>query len=137
MPNEPRAIPERAALRVSVADPDPVARTAVSNLLQSLGAVVDCHETAETLLAGLGTALPSCIVICTSLPDMPGLDLLHELRRRGSKVPAIVLAADGDVAQAVLAMRAGALDFVEKPKYAGAIVKHVTPLLERDVDPGL
>jgi FixJ family two-component response regulator len=58
---------------------------------------------------------PGCVVLDVRLPDGSGLELLEELNAEEPHLPAIVISAYGDVATVVRAMRAGALNFLEKP----------------------
>lgn len=57
----------------------------------------------------------SCLIADVRMPGMNGLELQEELVRRGSKLPVIIVTGHGDVAMAVRAMKAGAIDFLEKP----------------------
>ena len=57
----------------------------------------------------------SCLIADVRMPGMNGLELQEELVRRGSKLPVIIITGHGDVAMAVRAMKAGAIDFLEKP----------------------
>ena len=123
--------PHRAAL-VCVVDPDPAVRRSVAALLRALGAEVEGYATAREFLARLPTAVPVCVVAESRLPDMSGIALLQELRARGLHIPTILLSADADVSGAVHAMRAGALDFIEKPYIDRALVTQVAPILDVD-----
>lgn len=91
-------------------------------VLDSLHALLSAHgfETvlcgsAEQLLEDLDTEKRACIVLDLNLPGLSGLDLLDQLNRMEARAPVIILTAHGDVPIAVKAMRAGAVDFVEKP----------------------
>jgi two-component system response regulator FixJ len=117
---------------VSVVDPDAASRRHVAALLGSLGAEVEAFATAREFLARLPRTIPRCVIAEARLPDMSGLALLQELRARGLGIPTILLATDADVGAAVEAMRAGALDFIEKPLVDRALVTQVTPILEDD-----
>ena len=117
---------------VCVVDPDPAVRRSVAKLLRSLGAQVEGYATAREFLAQLPTAIPSCLIAEAQLPDMPGLTLLQELRGRGLDTPVILLSSEADVTSAVAAMRAGALDFIEKPYIDRALAAQVGSILELD-----
>jgi two-component system response regulator FixJ len=115
---------------VSVIDPDASVRRSVSKLLHALGAQVECYATAKEFLDHLPTAIPAVVIAEARLPDLSGLTLLQELRGRGLDIPVILLSSDADVTSAVTAMRAGALDFIEKPFIDRALAAQLGPILE-------
>ena len=117
---------------VYLVDPDPSVQRSVKKLLGALGAVTETFHSARELLSALPRNVPSCIIAEARLPDMSGLALLQELRARGLAIPVILLSSDADVTSAVTAMRAGALDFIEKPWIDRALVAQVGPILELD-----
>jgi FixJ family two-component response regulator len=128
-PVEP--VPKTVPL-VCVVDADPEVRRNVGALLGALGADARGYATAQEFLATLATEVPVCVVADAHLPDLPGLELLRELRARGLQIPTILLSTDADIAGAVTAMRAGALDFIEKPYIDRALVTQVAPILGLD-----
>ena len=124
----------QAAPLVCLVDPDPMVQRSVKKLLKALGAVIEVFPSARDLLARLPDGIPACIITEARLPDMTGLALLQELRARGLNIPVILLSSDADVSSAVTAMRAGALDFIEKPYIDRALVAQVGPILELDAN---
>jgi two-component system response regulator FixJ len=66
-------------------------------------------------LAGVKRAEPGCILLDVRMPVMDGLEVQAELNDRGVVMPVIVLTGHGDINTAVIAMKAGASDFIEKP----------------------
>ena len=98
---------------VHVIDDDEAARDALRFLLMTARRNVHAYASAQEFLAA--AAAPGCIVTDVRMPDMTGLELLTELKRRGVSHPVIVITGHGDVALAVDAMKAGAADFLEKP----------------------
>jgi FixJ family two-component response regulator len=118
---------------VCVVDADPAVRESVRALLGTIGAEVRGYGRGHELLDALhdGRA-PACIIADLGLPDIGGLALLGELRARGVRVPTILLSTEADVSSAVSAMRAGALDFIEKPYIDRALLNQVAPLLHYD-----
>jgi FixJ family two-component response regulator len=128
-----RNLPSPETPLVFVADPDASVQRSVKSLLSAIGARVEVFATARDLLERLSGAIPACVIAEARLPDLPGLALLQELRDRGHSVPVILLSSDADVTSAVHAMRAGAIDFIEKPYIDRALVAQVAPLL--DVEP--
>jgi two-component system response regulator FixJ len=115
---------------VSIVDPDlPLARR-LAELLGGVGADVSVFPDAETFLAAPPGAL-ACVISALQLPGINGIELIGELRGRGIRAPVILLAGDGNVETAVSAIRAGALDFIEKPHVDRLLAWHVARLLER------
>ena len=118
---------------VCVVAPDAELRSSVAAVLARLGAAVQLFGSAHEFLKSLAVAVPACVVADTQLPDMPGLALLQELRARGLRIPTILLASEADISGAVMAMRAGAVDVIEKPYIDRALALQVAPLLGLDV----
>jgi two-component system, LuxR family, response regulator FixJ len=106
---------ESEQLLVAVVDDDPAVRDSVQLLLKSVGLTGAGFATAQEFLGRQDPGKVGCLVLDVRLPGMSGLALLELLRQRGADVPAVVVSAYGDVPTAVRAMKAGALDFLEKP----------------------
>jgi two-component system response regulator FixJ len=102
---------------VHVVDDDTAVRRSLAMLLRSTRHQVETYGSAEALLqAAEATGLAQgCIVLDVRMPGMDGLSLMEVLSRRGIRLPVVVVTGHGDIPLAVRAMRAGALDFVEKP----------------------
>jgi FixJ family two-component response regulator len=72
---------------------------------------------------------PACLITELYLPGISGLELLGELRARALQIPAIVLTSAGDVPTAVRVMRAGAVDFIDKPCFHQLLLNRVRQVL--------
>lgn len=98
---------------VHIVDDDEAIRDSLSLLLGSVGFPVATYPSAEAFL----TVAPQggCLIIDVRMPGMGGIELQQELVRRGRRIPVIVMTGHADVPLAVQAMKAGAVDFVEKP----------------------
>jgi two-component system response regulator FixJ len=103
-----------AAETVFVIDDDPGVRESLRALLEAAGYGVKDFSSAEAFLAQSGS-LPGCLITDVRMPEMDGIALQEELIRRGAAIPIIVITGHGDVPLAVRAMKAGAIDFIEKP----------------------
>ena len=100
---------------VHVVDDEAEVCNAVAMLLRSVGLQSRTYGSAQAFLEGYRPGTPGCIVLDVRLPGMSGLELQERLQRSGITLPVIVMTGHGDIQMAVRAMRAGALDFVEKP----------------------
>jgi two-component system response regulator FixJ len=101
---------------VCLVDDDMAVLDALRLYLQTKGLEVRCFRSGEAFLEGLGSGLaPVCLVTDVRMPGMSGLDLQRELRRRAVTFPIILITGHGEVAMAVDAIKAGALNFIEKP----------------------
>lgn len=117
---------------VFVVDDDPGIRDSVAWLLQSVKLPVETFATADDFLAAFSPDRPGCLVLDVRLPGKSGLELLDELRQRGSLLPVIVVTAFGEVHSTVRAMKGGALDVMEKPTRDQALLDRVQEALERN-----
>jgi len=125
-----------AAATIHVVDDDEAVRRSLALLLGSFGHATRTYASAEDLLAGLDVLEPGCAVIDIRMPGMDGLALQHALQARGSTMPIVIVTGHADVAVAVQAMKAGAVDFIEKPFEEQAILDAVRAALERCGDEG-
>ena len=104
-----------AETTVYVVDDDEAVRRFLRGLIQSVGLRVETHATAQEFLDAYEVGSPGCLLLDIRMPGMSGLELQAELKRRGIDLPVIILTGHGDVKVAVHAMKAGAVDFIEKP----------------------
>ena len=100
---------------VHVIDDDADVRQSLAFLLSTAGLAVRVHESAASFLAGLDGIQDGCIVTDVRMPGIDGIELQRRLKLMNNSMPVIVITGHGDVALAVEAMKAGALDFIEKP----------------------
>jgi two-component system response regulator FixJ len=115
---------------VHIVDDDEAVRQSLAFLLGSAGLTVRLYDSASAFLAGLAGVKAGCLVTDVRMPDMTGIELLQQLRARACKLPAIVITGHGDVPLAVEAMKAGAVDFIEKPFDQEALLRAVRAALE-------
>ncbi len=117
---------------VFVVDDDPDVRQSLTWLLESLGVVVKSYDSADAFLEDFDPQRPGCLVLDVRMPGRSGLDLLDELQRRGERIPVIFLTAYGEVPSAVRAIKAGAVDFIEKPYSEQVLLDRIHHALESD-----
>lgn len=116
---------------VHIVDDDPEVRESVALMLERHGLRTAVYPDAQALLDALGTLAPGCLVVDLRMPGMDGLALQQELLRRGCPLPTIIVTGHAEVAEAVRAMKAGAVDFLEKPYGAAALLAAVRTALAR------
>jgi two-component system response regulator FixJ len=100
---------------VHVIDDDEAMRDSLSFLLDTAGLEARTYDGPTAFLKVADTLTSGCIVTDVRMPEMSGLDLLRHLKARGTPLSVIVITGHGDVPLAVEAMKAGAVDFLEKP----------------------
>jgi two-component system, LuxR family, response regulator FixJ len=117
---------------VFVVDDDPAMRDSLRWLIESTGVRVETYGDAKTFLQAIRPDVPGCLVLDVRMPGMSGLDLQTELVRRGVVLPAIVITGHAEVPLAVRAVKAGAIDFIEKPFSDQLLLDRVRQGLEMD-----
>jgi two-component system response regulator FixJ len=100
---------------IHVIDDDADVRQSLAFLLSTAGLAVRIYESAVAFLKALPNVQDGCIVTDIRMPEMDGLELQRKLNAAKSTMPVVVITGHGDVALAVEAMKAGAVDFIEKP----------------------
>jgi len=100
---------------VLVVDDDTDVRDSLRALLESVGFQVRDFDSGKKLLAEPALKDAGCLIADIRMPDMDGLTLQEELASQKIGLPVIIITGHGDVPLAVRAMKAGALDFIEKP----------------------
>jgi len=98
-----------------IVDDDADVRDSLRALLESAGFMVRDFDSATKVLADPSISQGACLIADIRMPDMDGLELQEELSRRQVGLPVIIVTGHGDVPLAVRAMKAGAIDFIEKP----------------------
>lgn len=100
---------------VFVVDDDEAVRHFLRGLIVSVNLRVQAYASAQEFLEAYQQGSPGCLVLDIRMPGMSGLELQQELNARGIDLPIIILTGHGSVQVAVHAMKAGAIDFIEKP----------------------
>jgi two-component system response regulator FixJ len=118
-----------ASPTVYVVDDDPDVRDSLRLLLEASDFTVEVFDSADSFLAQ-PHAPHACVVTDVRMPGMDGLALQEEISRRNEALPVIVMTGHADVPLAVKAMRAGAIDFLEKPFEHQALIASVKRALE-------
>ena len=100
---------------IYIVDDDEAVRDSLSALLESKGYAVTSFGSALEFLKTARLLPAGCLVVDIRMPEMDGLELQQRLIERSLGLPLIVITGHGDVPLAVRAMKAGAIDFIQKP----------------------
>jgi FixJ family two-component response regulator len=110
---------------IFIVDDDPSVRAALAVVLSREGFEVTSFAEGEPFLTVARSRTPGCILIDVHLPGASGVELLKALNAQHYPAPIFVISGHGDIPTAVDAIRNGALDFIEKPFDAAAVVARV------------
>jgi two-component system response regulator FixJ len=116
---------------VFIVDDDPDIRDSLSMLLQSAGYETKSFESATALLGSEVPEKVGCLIVDVMMPEMDGIALQKELVTRRSPLQVIVMTGHADIPLAVGAMKAGAVDFLEKPFDEAVLLDSVRRALDR------
>jgi two-component system CheB/CheR fusion protein len=120
--------------KIFIVDDDDHIREAIRAVLEDDGRVVETYASCEAFLVAFRPGPSACLLIDAYLPGMNGLELLRKLRDDGQHLPSIMITGDSDVPMAVEAMKAGALDFIEKPIGGEELIASIERALELSQD---
>ncbi|HEY5133883.1 MAG TPA: response regulator transcription factor [Candidatus Krumholzibacteriaceae bacterium] len=116
---------------VYVVDDDPSIRSLLIKLIRSIGLPVEAFSSSQEFLSSTRPEGPACLVLDVRLPGLSGLELQERLVQSGVDIPAIFITGYGSISQSVRAMKAGAVDFLEKPFENQALLDAVNKALDR------
>jgi FixJ family two-component response regulator len=116
---------------VHIVDDEAKVRDALTLLLSTAQIDSRSNGSAEEYLASNQLNEPGCVLLDSQLPGMSGIELLKHIVATASDTAVIMITAYGDVPTAVLAMKAGAFHFVQKPFDAEALLATVEEALSR------
>jgi two-component system response regulator FixJ len=120
---------------VFVLDDDEAVRDALAALFESSGLAVRTFGSGDAFLAelraDLGPDVAGCVVLDVRMPGLSGLELQAQLATMRVALPVIIVTGHGDLPMAVKAMKAGAVDFIEKPFDDAVILQSVREALSR------
>jgi FixJ family two-component response regulator len=118
--------------RVFIVDDDAEVREAIKLLMESVGLEVACYDSGQGYLASFDPDAPGCLVLDVRMPGLSGLELQARLDAEPIHPPIVIITGHGDVPMAVRAVKAGAVDFIEKPFKDQHLLDSVHRALEID-----
>jgi FixJ family two-component response regulator len=110
---------------IFVVDDDELIRDMFAAMFEPEGCRVSCFAEGLSFLAAARARTPACILLDVNMPGRSGLDMLRELDAPHYPAPILIVSGQGDVPTAVDAIKSGALDFIEKPIEAAAVIARV------------
>lgn len=116
---------------VHVVDDDDAIRRSVSFALKTSGFRVLVYESGGELLKRGRDVEAGCILLDIRMPGMDGLEVQEALKAAGVALPVVIMTGHGDVTLAVRAMKAGAVDFIEKPFQKAVLLAAIEQGLSR------
>ena len=116
---------------VHIVDDDDAIRRSVSFALKTSGFQVRVYASGTELLKAAPDLEAGCILLDIRMPGMDGLEVQEALRSKGVTFPVVIMTGHGDVGMAVRAMKAGAIDFIEKPFEKALLLSAIEHSMER------
>ncbi len=116
---------------VHIVDDDDAVRRSAAFMLRHAGYRVESYVSGVEFLKQAKDAERGCVLLDVRMPEMDGLEVQQEMATRGIDMPVVILTGHGDVAVAVKAMRAGAVNFIEKPYEKETLLKAIEEAYQR------
>lgn len=117
--------------RVHIVDDEDAIRRSAGYMLKTSGYVVETWQSGTAFLKEVRHVEYGCILLDVRMPDIDGLDVQHALAERGITMPVVIMTGHGDIGIAVRAMKAGAVDFLEKPFEKAVLLSAIEDAFER------
>jgi FixJ family two-component response regulator len=128
MPDSPRET--GAGGEIFIVDDDPAVRATLTTIFERAGYRVVAFADGASFLAHARGATPVSLILDVHIPGRSGLDILRELHAQDYPAPIFIVSGQGDIPMAVEAIKAGALDFIEKPFRGQEVVDRVHQAIE-------
>jgi two-component system response regulator FixJ len=116
---------------VHLVDDDDAIRRSAGFMLKTSGYRVVAYENGVELLKNVRALEPGAILLDIRMPQMDGLEVQRALQEQGCRLPVVIMTGHGDVTVAVQAMKAGAVDFIEKPFEKATLLSGLAAAAER------
>jgi len=119
---------------VYIVDDNEGVRETIKSLFESIDQAVEAFGSARAFLDAYPVGQAGCLIADVRMPEMSGLELHEEMRRRDIDLPVIIITGFGDVEMAVNAMKAGAADFIAKPYKEQELLDRVQKAISRSLE---
>ena len=122
----------RTEATVFIVDDDPAVTRSLTQLVELIDLKAEAFLSADEFLQAYKSTGPACLVLDVRMPGMSGLELQKEMTNRGIDLPTIIITAHGEVRMVVEAMKAGAMEFLEKPFRTQELCDHIQTAVRLD-----
>ncbi|OQX32029.1 MAG: DNA-binding response regulator [Candidatus Sedimenticola endophacoides] len=119
---------------VFVVDDDQAMRNSLKWLIESVGMRVETYGSADEFVSNYYPGRAGCLLLDVRMPGMSGLELQEQFNHRQIRIPIIIITGHGDVPMAVRSMKAGAVDFIEKPFNDELLLESIRNALAQDTE---
>jgi two-component system response regulator FixJ len=116
---------------IHIVDDDEAIRRSAGFMLKTSGYAVTSFASGAAFLRDAKAVEPGCVLLDVRMPDMDGLEVQRRLAESGVAMPVVVLTGHGDISIAVRAIKAGAVDFIEKPFEKSVLLSAIVAAFER------
>jgi RNA polymerase sigma factor (sigma-70 family) len=119
---------------IYIVDDEPEVLEAVSHLVKPIEATVKTYARADQFLVEFKDEGPSCLILDVRMPVMSGIELQKRLAESGCRLPIIIVTGHADVRMAVDAVKAGAVNFLEKPFRPQELFEEIQKTIRADIE---
>ena len=117
---------------VFIVDDDEAVRDSIAELVSSVGLSSAAFGSAQEFLNSYDPERSGCLMLDVRMAHMSGLALQERLQEMGATIPIVFISGHGDIPVAIKAIKAGAVDFVQKPYRDQQLLESINEALERD-----
>ncbi len=123
--------PSEQTTTVFIVDDDPAVRDAIRWLMEQVRLKAQVCSSADEFFSSYTPGTRACLILDIRMPGMSGLELQERLKAAGALLPIIIITGHGDVPIAVRAMKAGAVEFLQKPFKPVSTKEHLLAGIEK------
>jgi FixJ family two-component response regulator len=119
---------------VFIVDDDDAVLDSIAELVMSVGLTAATFHSAQEFRDSFNPERPGCLVLDVRMARTGGLALQEELNAMGARIPIVFISGHGDISIAIKAIKAGAVDFVQKPYHEQQLLDSINEALRRDAE---
>jgi FixJ family two-component response regulator len=119
---------------VFIVDDDDAVLDSIAELVMSVGLTAATFHSAREFRESFNPERPGCLVLDVRMARTSGLALQEELNAIGARIPIVFISGHGDISIAIKAIKAGAVDFVQKPYHEQQLLDSINEALRRDAE---